>query len=209
MLLVKFSERMKDLRKNRGWTQDELAKRMGVSKSCISMYECDMRTPDFKTLESLADFFNVDIDYLTGRKNTTTSLSDATGVRIPVFGRVAAGIPLEAVEEIIDYEEIPAEMTRSGEYFGLKITGQSMEPRILDGDVVIVRKQDEVENGDIAIVLVNGNDATCKKFIKHENGVSLLPLNPSFSPQFYNAEECEQLPLRVIGKVVELRGKFN
>ena len=176
-------------------------------------------------LSLLADYFGVTVDYLLGRTTSPTPQSSvsfsfddfdfddygpatSSPVKIPVLGKVAAGIPIAAIEDIIDYEEIPADMAKTGEFFGLKIKGQSMEPRILDGDVVIVRKQEEVASGEIAIVFVNGDDATCKKFMKHENGVSLVSFNPSFPPQFYTKEECEKLPVRIIGKVVELRGKF-
>ena len=139
--------------------------------------------------------------------------SDAVTSPIPthtinVLGRVAAGIPLNAVEEIIDTEEIPEEMARTGEYFGLQIKGHSMEPRICDGDVVIVRQQSDVEDGDIAIVLVNGSDGTCKRIKRYQDSLALLPLNPTYEPMIYSKEEVETLPVKIIGKVVELRGKF-
>ena len=83
-----------------------------------------------------------------------------------------------------------------------------MEPRIKEGDVVIVRQQPEVESGDVAIVLVNGDSATCKKVIINDNGITLIPFNPAYEPVFYTAEQVETLPVRIVGKVVELRGKF-
>ncbi len=131
-----------------------------------------------------------------------------TGVKIPVLGKVAAGVPIEAIEDVLDYEEITNEMASNGDYFALKINGQSMEPKFSEGDVVIVRKQEDIECGDIAIVLVNGQDATCKKVLKYDNGISLISTNPAFSPMYYNAEQVEKIPIRIIGKVVELRAKF-
>lgn len=129
-------------------------------------------------------------------------------VSVPVYGRVAAGIPLEMIEDIIDYEEIPQEMAKSGEFFGLKIHGDSMEPRIQDGDVVIVRRQDGAETGDIVIASVNGTDATCKRLKIYRDGIELIANNPSYKPIFYSSEEVAGKPVRILGKVVELRGKF-
>lgn len=130
------------------------------------------------------------------------------GIKIPVLGRVAAGIPLEAVEDIVDYEEITPEMAASGEHFGLNIQGDSMAPRICSGDVVIVRKQESVENGDVAVVLINGQDATVKRFYATEHGIKLVAANPAYEPMFFSPEEIRSLPVTVIGRVVELRGKF-
>lgn len=129
-------------------------------------------------------------------------------IRIPVFGRVAAGIPISAITDIEDYEEISEDMARKGEYAALKIKGNSMLPRFADGDVVIVRLQDDVDTGDIAIVLVNGDEAVCKKIKKTPEGVMLISTNPEYEPMFYTNKEIEEKPVRVWGKVVELRAKF-
>ena len=128
--------------------------------------------------------------------------------RIPVYGSVAAGIPLEAIQDIEDYEEITEDMARSGKYAALKIKGNSMLPRFTPGDVVIVRLQDDVDNGDIAIVMVNGDEATCKKIKKTPEGVMLISTNPDYEPMFYSNQEIAELPVRIWGKVVELRAKF-
>ena len=126
-----------------------------------------------------------------------------------MLGEVAASIPLDVIEDIIDYEEIPEDLAKTGDFFGLRIKGDSMSPRMLDGDVVIVRKQNDVESGEIAIVLVNGDSATCKKVVKHDNGITLIANNPAvYEPHFFTMQEVDTLPIKVIGKVVELRGKF-
>ncbi len=139
----------------------------------------------------------------------TTSDRSPTSYEVPVLGSIAAGIPIEAVEFIEDYEEIPKEWAANGsEYFGLKVKGSSMEPRMLEGDVVIFRKQVDVESGELAAVRVNGYDVTVKKLVKHSNGISLISFNAAYEPKFYTCEEVESLPVEVIGKVVELRGKF-
>lgn len=195
-----FSDKLKELRQARGITQKQLAEWSGLGRSQISNYENGLRTPDWETQEILADFFNVRLDYLMDR--------DTPNTRIPVLGKVIAGIPLDAVEEIIDYEEIPIEMAKNGEYFALQIKGDSMEPKFSAGDVVIVRKQEDVDNGDIAIVLVNGNEVTVKKIRKFDGGINLIPTNSNYDVITYTNAQIEQLPVRIIGKVVELRAKF-
>lgn len=152
----------------------------------------------------LAALFEVSVDYLLGNTDAPTS----TGVRVPVLGDVAAGIPIEAITDIVDYEEIDAALARTGEFFGLRIKGASMEPRMREGDVVIVRQQDTAETGDTVVALVNGDSATVKKIKYGQDGITLLPTNPAYDPMFYSAAEVESLPVRVIGRVVELRAKF-
>lgn len=156
-------------------------------------------------LELLSQIFDVSTDVLIGRSAIPTP---SGGIRIPVLGNVAAGIPIEAVTDIVDYEEIDATMAKTGDYFGLRIKGSSMEPRMREGDVVIVRKQDTADTGDVVVVLVNGDSATVKKIKFGETGITLLPTNPAYEPLFFDRHEVETLPVRVIGKVVELRAKF-
>lgn len=210
-----LGQRIKDLREENGLTQEDLAKKLGISKSTIGMYETNKRKPDTTTKEALADLFNVDMDYLYGRsniKNKTAQIIElaSSGVQIPVLGFVRAGYPIYAEENIIDYEEISSIMAAKGDFFGLRIQGNSMEPRMFENDVVIVRKQPDIESGEIAVVLVNGDEATVKKVIKSENGIMLVPLNSncSYEPHFYTNEEIESCPVIIAGKVVEVRGKL-
>ena len=130
------------------------------------------------------------------------------GIRIPVLGKVAAGLPISAVEDVLDWEEIPERLANTGEFFGLKIQGDSMEPRIYDGDVVIVKRQSDAESGSIVIAQVNGDEAFCKKLIKEESGIILQSLNQSYTPFFFTNKEIEEKPVVILGRVVELRGKF-
>ncbi len=196
-----FREQLKLLRNQKHLSQAQLAKEIGVSSSTIAMWESGEREPkNYETLEIIADFFNVNMELLlTGTIAPT---------RIPVLGKVVAGIPLDAIEDIIDYEEIPHSMAKSGEFFALQIKGDSMEPRIKEGDVVIVRKQPDVESGDVAIVLVNGDEATIKKVQKFSGGINLVPSNPAYEVKTYSNADIESLPVSIIGKVVELRAKF-
>ena len=207
--------RIKELREQHHLTQDELAKKLGISKSTIGMYETNKRQPDTETKEAIADLFNVDMDYLYGRsdiKNKSAQIIElaSTGVKIPVLGYVRAGYPIYAEENIIDYEEISNAMAAKGEFFGLRICGNSMEPRMFENDVVIVRKQPDIESGEVAVVLVNGSDGTVKKIIKSDNGIMLVPLNSncSYEPHFYSNNEIQTLPVTIAGKVVEVRGKL-
>ena len=196
-----FKEQLKLLRNQKHLSQAQLAKEIGVSSSTIAMWESGEREPkNYETLEIIADFFNVNMELLlTGTIAPT---------RIPVLGKVVAGIPLGAIEDIIDYEEIPHSMAKSGDYFALQIKGDSMEPRIKEGDVVIVRKQPDVESGEVVIVLVNGDEATIKKVQKFNGGINLVPSNPAYEVKTYSNDDIESLPVSIIGKVVELRAKF-
>lgn len=207
----KFQNILKSLRVAKGLTQDELSKQLNISRSTIGMYEKGAREPDFETLKLIADYFNVDTDYLLGRTVKTTYIPSSAlrkGVSINVLGRVAAGIPIDAIEEVIDTEEITEEMAKTGEFFGLKIKGNSMEPRIYENDVVIVRQQNDAESGDVVIATINGDEATCKRLRKYRDGIELISNNPSYEPMFFSNEEILSKPVRIIGKVVELRGKF-
>lgn len=202
-----IGERIKEARKSAGLTQLELAKKTELSRSYIGDIEKDRYNPSVSTLQLIATATNTPLEDLL--PSTKTASPTGRGVRIPVLGRVVAGIPIEAVEEILDYEEITPELAASGEFFALKIRGHSMEPRMMEGDVVIVRRQDDVESGDIAIVLVNGNEATVKRVKKQEDGITLIANNISvYEPHYYSNKEIEELPVRILGKVVELRGKL-
>ena len=158
----------------------------------------------------IAKYFGVTTDYILTGKNGTLEMVQLENEPcvIKVLGRVAAGVPIEASEDVIGEEMITQKMAESGEYFGLRISGNSMEPEIHHGSIVIVRQQDDVENGDIAIVLISGGEATCKKIEKFDNGIMLVPFNKEYPEKFYTNEEIDNLPVRILGKVVEQRKKY-
>ena len=197
-------------RELKGLTQDELAKRMGYkSRSTIARIENGDNDVSQSKLKKFAEILDVSIDFLLDDGKDKASASRPKGVRIPVLGNVAAGIPITAVTDVEDWEEIPEKLASSGTYFALRIKGKSMEPRIKDGDVVIVKQQEDVDSGDVAIVLVNGDEATVKEIKKLDTGIMLIGWNTAvYSPRFYSAKDIKSLPVRIIGKVVELRGKF-
>jgi hypothetical protein len=187
--------------------QNDLVNDLGLNKSTVSTWINGTKMPRMNTVKRLAAYFGVEkSDLIEDKRNSNTKTK---AVRIPVLGKVVAGVPLEAVEEILDYEEITPELAATGEFFALQIRGRSMEPRMLEGDVVIVRRQSDVDSGDIAIVLVNGDEATVKRVSKSDRGITLIATNPNvYEPHFYSSEEIEALPVQILGKVVELRGKF-
>lgn len=206
-----FKDRLRELRLSRGLTLQQVADYVGLQKAAIYKYEHGLTVnPKRSLIEKLATLFQVSPSYLLGINDEEEKSDSAIkGVRIPVLGNVAAGIPITAVTDVEDWEEIPEKMANSGTYFALKIKGQSMEPRIKDGDVVIVKQQEDVDSGDVAIVLVNGDEATVKEIKKLDTGIMLIGWNTAvYSPRFYSAKDIKSLPVRIIGKVVELRGKF-
>ena len=196
--------RLKDLRKSKGWNQTELAAKLGISQGALSGWETERYQIDNDSLQKLSAMFGVTIDYLLGN-DIPVPKATKKGVRIPVLGRVQAGVPVEAIEEVLDWEEITEDLASAGEFFALKVRGRSMEPKLLEGDVLIIRMQPDVDDGDIAVVMVNGDDATVKKIKKSREGIMLLPFNPDFEPMFYSNREIEEKPVRVIGRVIELR----
>lgn len=253
--MASFATRLKELRTEAKLTQQDLADTIKVSKSTISMYENGKRLPEYETLEAIADYFNVDMDYLTGKSDYEDLHSHAMNViirkrdgtvlpyprekinaiiekafldlynhadfeepdfkltpvtdyvNIPVFGAIACGEPIEAFNEVLDYTTIPASWLKGGqEYFCLTATGDSMEPLISEGDIAVIRKQPDCENGQICAVFVNGYDATLKKVYKTGRIITLQPVNPAREPQSF--EIGGDTDIQIIGVMVELRKRF-
>lgn len=189
-----------------------LMEKLGLkSKSTIYRYMNAEMTPKLTTVKAIADIYNVNPVWLMGwdvEKKIQNLTPANASKRIFVYGLIPAGIPIECIEDILDTEEIPIDMLRGGkEFFGLRVKGDSMSPDYLDADTLIVQRQDDCESGDDCIVMVNGNDGTFKRVFKTEQGIVLQPLNPSYSPMVYTNEQIKELPVRIIGKVVELRRK--
>ena len=198
--------RIKSARESLKLTKRELAKRIGVHESSINKYEKGLVDIPLSKITELARVLNVTESYLMGWEDNDKEAPQ--GIKIPVLGTVAAGIPISAVEDILDYEEIPQSWQNQGEFFALKIKGDSMKPDINDGDTVIVKQQSTANNGDVVIALVNGDDATCKKFEKLDNGIMLISNNSEYSPMYFSNEEVITKPVVIVGRVVELRRKF-
>lgn len=187
-----------------GISQTEICQTLGFSMSTFSDWVHARTYPRIDKIELMANYFGIEKSDLVEERTK----SQRAGVAINVLGRVAAGIPINAITEIIDTEEISEDLAKTGDFFALQIKGDSMEPRIVDGDVVIVKQQEDAENGDTVIALVNGDDAVCKRLRKYRDGLELISNNPAYAPMFFDKETIETKPVRIIGKVVELRGKF-
>ena len=213
---MNMGQRIKELRESNDMTMAELGELLGVQAPAIMKYEKSMVTNiPKKSIEIMAKRFGVSPAYIMGYEDQVAmetkyceNLQCSNSVKIPVLGKVVAGVPLEAVQDVLDYEEIPKEMTTQGQYFGLKVKGDSMCPRICENDVLIVRKQDDADSGDIVIALVNGYEATCKKLVKYAEGISLVSLNPNYEPMIFSNKDILEMPIQIIGKVVENRQKF-
>lgn len=213
-----LGEIIKHYRSDHSLSMDAFSERSGISKAYISLLEKNKHpktgkeiSPSIQSIRQAAQGMNMDFDDLFALLDGKVEVNQAKplqGREIPVLGRVAAGIPINAVTEIIDTEEISEDMAKTGDFFALQIKGDSMEPRIYDGDVVIVRQQEDADSGDIVIAMVNGYDATCKKLVKYATSLALVSLNSKYEPMMFTEEEVATKPVRIIGKVVELRGKL-
>ena len=213
--MSKFSERFKLLRKERGLSQAALATELGFTKSSVNMYERGDREPGLESLETIADFFNVDMDYLLGKSDVQnrflyTPASDAESVAlpdniiprpvtytVPLLGTIACGEPILAAENIEDNVEVPEHIHAD---FALRCKGDSMiNARIYDGDIVYIRQQPAVNNGEIAAVLI-GDEATLKRVYVYEDHVVLQPENPAYAPLVYFKDAMQAV--RILGKAV-------
>ncbi len=200
-------ERIKILRNKLGISQEVLAKNLHLAQNTLSAYERGTRDPDTDTLALIANYFNVSVDFLLDREIKET-LPKREVIKLPVYGKVAAGEPILAVDDIVDYIDVYKDEVNDGDYIALQVKGDSMEPNIMSGDVVIVCLQPDVDSGQVAVVIINGDEATVKKVIKHKDGISLVANNPNYEPMFFSKKEINDLPVIVYGKVVELRRKF-
>lgn len=188
-------------------TQKEICKDLNFKEMTFSDWVNAKTYPRIDKIEKMAQYFGIEKSDLIEKRKRTASTT--TSILIPVLGRIVAGEPIDAITDIIDYEEITPRMAQKGKHFALVVKGNSMEPTLREGDVVIVRQQSEVENGEIAIVLVNGNEATVKEVKEAPAGITLIGHNVAvYTPHFYTREQIESLPIAILGKVVELRRKF-
>ena len=188
-----------------GIERRELAKAINVPYSSLTDWINGKTYPRIDKIEKMAEYFGIEKADLV---EDASRRADAKSVRIPVLGRVSAGLPMEAIENIIDYEEIPAEMSRHGDYFCLVIHGDSMEPRMYEGDVIVVKKTNVANPGDIVIATVNGDDAVCKRLAYYSRSIGLLSLNSKYDPIIIADDEKEK-PVTIWGVVVEIRGKLK
>ena len=230
MLVSNFAERLQEAIKYKNIKPAEIVRiseklfndgkiNKALNKPIISHYLKGTYEAKQDNVYALSLILNVDEAWLMGydvpmkKKNTNPDFSSLSiekkdSAVVFVYGTIPAGIPMEMIEDILDTEEISADMLKGGkQYFGLKIKGDSMYPEYREGDIIICEKVDDCESGDECVVMINGNDATFKKVIKTENGIILQPLNPEYQPMVYSNEDIKKLPIRIIGKEIEMRRK--
>ena len=191
-----FSTRLKELRVSKELSQDDLAKTLGLAKSSISMYEKGKRKPSFEVLESLADFFNVDMDYLLGKTDKTTFIPLSHGAslkKVPMLGYAAAGKPLENLNQAVFYVDIENKYDVD---FCITVSGDSMiGANIFDGDIIFIKKASEVANGRIACVQIDREKVCLKRFYKNGDMVTLVSENPRYPPMVFTKDNCESLEI--------------
>lgn len=213
-----IGEIIKDYRIKNKISQRAFASRTTLSPSYINtlekIYNPKTGNPYSVTTDvanEIAKAMNLSIEELLAKLNDNqefTLNAPPSSAIVFVYGTIPAGVPMECIEDIIDTEEISADMLKGGkQYFGLKVKGNSMEPEYLDGDTLILLKQDTCESGDDCVVMINGDDGTFKRVFKNSDGIILQPLNSQYAPLVFTNEQIEKLPVRILGVVDEIRRK--
>ena len=221
------AKRLRDAMSEKGIIAQELADRSGVKKASISQYINGSPKPSNQSSGAMASVLNVnplwlmgfdvekvsDVErfkrYSEGFNRHRAENEYGRTIAIPIVRRVAAGIPLTAFDEVLGYEAIPESMATTGTYFALKISGDSMSPTVMDGDIVICRQQPDAEDGQIVVALVNGDDGLCKRLKKYSDGsIALMSDNASYKPMHFNSAEMDTIPVAIKGVVKELRRKM-
>lgn len=203
-----FPQRLKQLRKEMGLSQKSLSEHLGVTQQAVGKWETGRSSPDPATLAQLASLLETSADYLLGITDQTAEPAAPAlpygESPIPVIGTVRAGYGALAFEE--DYGVEYACVKDPANYFYLVVKGDSMEPRIQDGDLALVHRQPTLENGDLGVMVFGEGEGTLKKYIQRGNAVILQPFNPAYEEKVIRGEELNQL--FIAGKVVETRAKW-
>lgn len=229
MIVEDFSDRLKKAMSDKQMKQVDLCNKTGIDKALISNYLSGKYKAKQDKLHKLAIALDVSEGWLMGydvdmdrewfeeKEPSEISIDNARyietttkTIKIPVLGKVPAGVPIEAIQDILGYEEIPASMLKSGNnYFALKIDGDSMYPDYKTGDIIIIKQQNDCNSGDDCVVMVNGDDATFKRIIKQEKSIILKPLNNNYEPYYFNEYEILTKPVKIIGIAIEVRRKLR
>lgn len=208
-----FNNNLNFIRKKKNITQQELADKTNIERSTISRIENGEIDTSIDNAIKIANALEIPLEEIIAKDlrfdNISPVIIDKDVIKIPVLGVIPAGMPIEAIEDVLDYEEIPKDWCKGGkEFFGLLIKGDSMFPKYIDNDVVIFEKTNDFNNGDECAVMVNGDDCTFKKVLKHDQGLTLQPLNSTYEIKLYSNEDIEKLPIRIIGVAKEMRRKL-
>ena len=209
-----LNKNIRHIRSNNKMSQQELAEKVGIDRSTISRIENNEVETTLDTAIKISDALNVPLNDLISKDltfNNVIPIEISSNVKIPVYGTIKAGIPIESQEDIIEYVDIPEDWTKGNKkFFGLKISGDSMFPKYNENDIVIFEQNDDLEmyNGKDCAIMINGTESTFKKISVNENGIVLQPYNTSYDILFYSRDQVEQLPIRVVGIAREKRTKI-
>ena len=201
--MATFAERLRELRNEKKMTMKDLADKLSLTEQAISMYERNERRPNFEKLEEIADFFNIDMNYLLGKSIIKNSYTHEFGEitldklirKIPLYDLISCGTGGFVDDNIIDYVSLPASMfSAKKEYFAQYAKGDSMtNANINDGDLVIFEKTSTITNGMIGCFCIDDNTATCKRLSISNDQIILLPENPSYSPIIVSVESFKSI----------------
>lgn len=200
-----FAENLRKQAAIAGENQPDIAEVLGVTKSAVNSYFTGTKMPRMDRIKKLADHFGCNVSDLIDDKTVEDQI---TAVAIPVLGTVPAGVPIEAIEEVLGYEEIPKNMADTGEFFCLRVEGNSMYPLLYSGEIIVIKKQESADNGDIVVALIDHADATVKRFKRVPGGIILEAENPEYNSLYFNEKQIQNERVRIIGKAVESRKKL-
>ena len=200
---AQLAKKIKTLCKEKGKTITSMIEDLSLSKSFI--YDLERRNSSLssKTLDRISQYLGVTVDYFLDNAVPITSI-----VSVPIYGRVAAGIGVFAEDEIIGEQPVYNNMVKNvDECFCLTVSGDSMLPRIQDGDIILVRKQTSVDSGDYAVVLIDDENGVVKKVVYDADSVTLISINPNYPPRTFSGADLQRI--QVIGKVIQCISNFN
>ena len=200
-----FSENLKKQAAIAGENQPDIAEVLGVTKSAVNSYFTGTKMPRMDRIKKLAGHFGCNVSDLIDDKTVEDQI---TAVAIPVLGTVPAGVPIEAIQDILGYEEIPKIMADTGEFFCLRVEGNSMYPLLYSGETIVIKKQETAENGDIVVALIDNDDTTVKRLKKVSDGIILEAENPEYNSLYFNEKQIQNEKVKIIGKAVESRKKL-
>lgn len=188
-------------------SQKDVCRDLGIKEMTFSDWVNAKTYPRIDKIELLANYFGIEKSDLV--EDDTVKRPSIPVYEIKILGKVVAGTPMEAIQDITGTIRITNPDAANGHYYGLRVEGQSMEPEMHEGDLLIIHEQSYFDSGDICIVYVDGHEATVKKVVKSDDGLTLIGYNTIvYPPHFYPAKEVESLPVRVVGKVVEVRRQY-
>lgn len=211
-----FMKNIKYVREKRGLSQSKLAEMIDVNQTTIARWEDENRIPTIDKAIQVSNILNIPLDILVGKNlqfdNVEPVNIDSNIIKIPVFGTIKAGIPIESQSDIIEYVEIPKIWTRGGKkFYGLKISGDSMFPKYNEDDIVIFEQNDDTTlyHGKDVAIMINGTESTFKKLLVNEQGIVLQPYNTGYDIMMFSKEDVENLPIKVVGIAREKRTKID